>query len=253
MNMQVLGLGNKPIVKLFSVSSPEVRARNLRIIHFIRPAEGYHNINRDYKNPLHIDAELTPNGIAQCEILSTKLQQDDVSVDCIISSPMRRTLQTASFSFQHLIQNQTTSVPIVACEHWRETVNYLCDVRLTKSDLIKIFETYVAHIDFSAIEHEHDPIWKKYEKRYGSHDTFTKHRESDDDDHLTERSRLAWKFIADRPSQEKSIAVVSHSAFLMHVFTRLGLVQYQDEHVEELMTSSRFDNCEMRSVAFDVA
>jgi hypothetical protein len=45
---------------------------------------------------------------------------------------------------------------------------------------------------------------------------------------------------------------MSHSAFFMHVFTRLGLVQYQDEHVEELMTSSRFDNCEMRSVAFDV-
>lgn len=247
-----LGLGKTPMVKLFSVSSPESRARNLRIVHFIRHAEGYHNINKDYKNPLHTDAQLTPNGIAQCEKLSAKLHQDGISVDCIISSPMRRALQTASFSFRHLIENETLSIPIVACEHWRETVNYLCDVRLTKSSLFKIFETHDAKIDFSAIKHEHDPIWEKYEQCYGPHDTFTQHRESNDDDHLIERARLAWAFIADRPSHEKSIAVVSHSAFFMHVFTRLGLVQYQDQQVEELMTSSRFENCEMRSVAFDI-
>jgi len=246
------GLGNKPVVMLYSASSPEAIARNLRIVHFIRHAEGYHNINKDYKNPLHIDAELTPNGIVQCENLGAKLKKAGIKVDCIISSPMRRALQTASYSFRNMIDNETSSVPIIACEHWRETVNYVCDVRLAKSDLMKTFETDEVLIDFSAIEHEHDPIWEKYEQHYGPHDIFTQHRESNDDDHLSKRAILAWKFIADRPVHEKSIAVVSHSAFFMHVFTRLGLIQYQDQHAEELMTSSRFDNCEMRSVAFDV-
>ena len=44
------------------------------MIHFIRHAEGYHNVNQDYKNPAHIDAQLTPRGIHQCHALSQQLQ-----------------------------------------------------------------------------------------------------------------------------------------------------------------------------------
>jgi hypothetical protein len=43
----------------------------------------------------------------------------------------------------------------------------------------------------------------------------------------------------------------------MHMFTPLfheleGVVVYEDEEVEELMTKSMFDNCELRSVLVDV-
>lgn len=245
-----MSLGTKPVVKLHSTHSAEAKQRNLRVIHFIRHAEGYHNINKDYKNPLHIDAELTPKGINQSENLSKRLLSEGLQVDCIVSSPMRRAIQTSLLSFRHMLDHDS-SIPVIASEHWRETVNYLCDVRLNKSELEQIFNNLKIIVDFSAVEHEVDPIWNKYETKYGPHDVYTKHRESLDNIHLEYRARNAWKIIVERPEEEKSIAVVSHSAFFMHIFTRLGVVAYQDEEVEQLMTRTNFENCEMRSVAME--
>lgn len=243
--------------------------KNLRIIHLVRHAEGYHNVNKDYKNPAHIDAELTPKGIEQCQLLSKRLAKSSeecdtfnalYDVECIISSPMRRALQTAQHSFEHKLQLQlrlddetddiqhNSPIPFVACEDWRETVNYLCDQRLSSNALKSSFP----FVDFDHIQHEIDPIWAKYESRFGSHTMYTKGRESIDDEGLVQRATRAWEFIQKR--KEHNIAVVSHSAFFMHVFTRpeLGIVQYEDEDVETLMTEKSFENCEMRSVAFEV-
>jgi hypothetical protein len=183
---------------------------------------------------------------------------------------MRRALQTAQHSFEHQLQlskknkmilddndsdddennndKKNVQIPFVACEEWRETVNYLCDQRLPSSQLNQDFP----FVNFDHIQHEHDPIWEKYEQRHGTHDQFTKVRESKDDKGLRERAESAWKFIGKR--SENCIAVVSHSAFFMHIFTRpeLGIVSYEDDDVEKLMTEKPFKNCEMRSLAFEV-
>ena len=220
--------------------------------------EGTHNVKADYKNPAHIDAELTPLGIDQCRTLSKTLAETSMQVDCIVSSPMRRAIQTAHYSFQHVLdptgtnddygdamETRSTSIPFVACEEWRETVNYLCDQRLSKNQLANSYP----HVDFDAIDHEHDPVWKYYEDKFGAHDDYTKIRESDDAIGLDERARAAWRFVKDRP--EQSIAVVSHSAFFMHMFTLLDVVKYEDEEVELLMQDG-FLNCEMRSVVAQI-
>ena len=163
---------------------------------------------------------------------------------------MRRTLQTAYYSFEHLFEShEKIPIPFVACENWRETVNYCCDIRLPRSRLTADFPS----VDFANIEHEHDPIWEYYEAKYGSLDEYQKHRESADDEGIARRARAAWKTIAERPDYEKSLAIVSHSAFFMHMFTRpeLGIVSYEDDDVEKLMMEG-FENCEMRSVAIEI-
>ena len=240
-----------PVVRLHSLTCPKAKARNLRVLHIIRHAQGFHNVGNDYKNPDNIDAQLTPHGILQCKDLSQQLKEEELHVDAIISSPMRRALQTAHHSFEHVFECQVKrkNTPFVACEHWRETVNYICDVRLPLSALSNDFPS----VDFGRIAHEHDPIWRFYEEKHGSLDDYQKVRESVDDEALEKRARNAWKTIAERPEKEQSIAVVSHSAFFMHMFTRpeLGVVCYEDAGVEEFM-STGFENCEMRSVAFEI-
>jgi len=267
------------VVKLYSLDSIKGNINgnnNIRIIHLLRHAEGYHNVEKDYKSPTNIDAQLTPKGIQQCQLLSKRLVDNSgkakaetsldtggdstidslYDVDCIISSPMRRALQTAQHSFEHqlsLSENDSNSsklppIPFVACEEWRETVNYLCDQRLSSNALQSSFP----FVDFQHIQHDIDPIWSKYESQFGPHDVYTAIRESGDDEGLAQRAKLAWEFIKHR--KEQNIALVSHSAFFMHVFTRpeLGIVRYEDEEVEKLMTERPFENCEMRSIAFEV-
>jgi len=259
--------GPGPAVRLHSLHAATANPK-LKILHIIRHAEGYHNVNNSYRNPKNIDAQLTPRGIDQCQALSQRLQVENISIDSIVASPMRRALQTAYHSFRHALEveedehdkkqdandngnnKNDTPLPFVACENWRETVNYICDARLPCSQLSSDFP----YVDFDMIQHEDDPIWKYYEEKYGDNNAYVKIRESKDDESLVRRGRAAWDTISRRPDEERSIAVVSHSAFFMHMFTRpeLNLVSYHDEEVEELMTGSGFENCELRSVAYEI-
>lgn len=243
----------QPIVRLYSLSK-NIQGQtttknnvNCKIIHFLRHAQGFHNVEDDYKNPAFTDARLTDYGIEQCNNLSKKLQNDSsFRVDCIISSPMTRTLQTAQYSFQHILQDKSEPIiPFIACEDWRETVNYLCDKRRDKQALIDDFPS----VDFSQIQDDNDPIWHRYENVFGTHEQHTKHRESGDDVSLDKRARAAWKYVSSRP--ERKIAIVSHSAFFMHMFTRLNVVEYEDSAMEDMMLEG-FEQCEMRSFAYEL-
>jgi len=246
-----------PAVRLHSVHSAFAKTNGLQVLHIIRHAQGFHNVCKDYRNPNHKDAQLTPHGINQCKELSKRIREEQINVDCIISSPMRRALQTAYYSFEHLLEenmsfsekDDTTFPAVIACENWRETVNYICDVRFTKAELMKDFP----FVDFTRIKHDHDPIWKYYEDLHGSHESYQMGRESKDDLALQKRGREAWMTIGKRPIHERSFAVVTHSAFLMHMFTRpeLNIVSYEDDDVKELMAHG-FQNCELRSVAFEI-
>jgi hypothetical protein len=142
-------------------------------------------------------------------------------------------------------------VPFIAHEEWRETVNFLCDSRRTKPTLEKSY----SRVDFNNIQHDTDPIWEHYENIHGCHKTHTTIRESDDPMGLYNRSHSAWKLLLNRP--EKNLALVGHSAFFMHNFMPYFdelkmLVDYGDDQVRELMTGSKFDNCELMSVIVDV-
>ena len=260
-------------VRLFSLtkmpsssSSPrsffrhEQQSTTSKVVHLVRHAEGTHNLDEsESKLPMHFDAPLTPGGVGQCRALAERTISLDV--DAVLVSPMTRCLETARLSFPHLYYHLDDDdggrrpngdvVPFVAHEEWRETVNYLCDSRRTKSSLRGLYP----RVSFDDLVSECDPIWTRYEGIFGPHDAHTSRRESDDPTSLLDRARSAWGALLDRP--ERNLALVGHSAFFMHMFTPLhreleGVVVYEDEGVEELMTKSKFDNCELRSVLVDV-
>lgn len=142
-------------------------------------------------------------------------------------------------------------IPFIALEEWRETVNFLCDSRRP----LTVLRSFYPHVDFSPCVHEHDPLWEKYQRIHGCHETHMGLRESNDPHGLLERAHKAWKVVLERP--EERLALVGHSAFFMHMFTPLfeeleGVVKYEDEEVEELMKGrGRFENCELRSILVD--
>lgn len=191
------------------------------------------------------------------------------NVDCVVVSPMTRCLQTAMLSLPHLsdavlppsatrVENcgassisSNKAVPFLAHESWRETVNFLCDSRRPLSTLQYEFPA----VNFDSIQHENDPLWHKYQVEYGNHVEFDGMRESTDGVHLYQRAREAWTMLSVRP--EKNVAVVGHSAFFMHMFQpyldeMVGVVEYADDEVRSLMMDAGFDNCELKSVAFEI-
>ena len=281
--------------------------RNRRIIHLIRHAQGTHNINKEYKLIENFDAQLTPLGIEQCRQLSKQMKENNINIECIISSSMTRALQTTHYSFEYMLsslknEEMVTSpsidsnfvkdvnneesnsmrsndndpkrsilnsslksngfIPLLVSEEWRETVNYICDKRRHT----KVLKTEFPHFDFSTLQshdtaisinhgsddddEDDDNIWKYYQLKFGNHDEFTKHRESDDYEGLRNRAIKAWDIVLGRP--EKYIAIVSHSAFFMNMFTKLNMVSYADDDIERLMQNP-FENCELRSFGVDFA
>ena len=104
---------------------------NQKILHFVRHAEGYHNVDA---RPIHerpVDARLTPTGEAQCASLARATV--DLRPQLVASSPLTRTLQTSWLAFGSEAatapgsEREAASAPIVALESVRETVNYGCD------------------------------------------------------------------------------------------------------------------------------
>lgn len=251
-------------VRLFSLGNPHrYRSATSKVVHLVRHAEGTHNLSeKESRLPAHFDAALTPVGIEQCERLA--LRTRDLEVEAVLVSPMTRCLETARLSFPHLYHRgevdgdvgaagggRRSAVPFVAREEWRETVNFLCDSR----SATRVLGESHPRVDFGAISHDVDPLWARYEGIHGSYTDHTSLRESNDPGSLLERAHSAWKVLLDRP--EKHLAMVGHSAFYMHMFTPLfeeleGVVRYEDAGVEQLMTSGKFENCELRSVVVDV-
>uniref|UniRef100_A0A7S4I535 Uncharacterized protein n=1 Tax=Odontella aurita TaxID=265563 RepID=A0A7S4I535_9STRA len=240
-----------PAARLYSVQRAPPSAK---IVHLVRHAEGLHNVSPDHKTPPFLDSPLTPQGIEQCRQLSSRTK--DLNVEVVLSSPLTRCLQTAMYSYEAALSPEKTAgdakygVPLVAQEDWRETVNFLCDARRPTSELRLSFPS----ADFSCVTSESDPVWGEYETKFGCYKTHTGLRESNDGVSLERRVRAAWAAVADRP--EMNVAVVSHSAIFMHMFTPYhdelkGVVTYEDDDVRELMTAEGFGNCEMRTVAFE--
>jgi broad specificity phosphatase PhoE len=221
-----------------------------KILHFVRHAEGVHNLDRSsLKTMAAHDARLTPTGMKQCEALQSVARE--LRPELIVSSPLTRTLHTASLSFAPQCASGT---PIVALEELRETVNYLCDARRPLSEI----RAEYPDVDFSACPHDEDFFWRTFEQHYGSQDVYQGLRETSDLSALACRARAALAWLGARP--EREIVVVSHSAFLMNLFgfgqpssgrrNLRGLppcVQYADHQVALWMMSS-FANAEMRTV-----
>jgi broad specificity phosphatase PhoE len=186
--------------------------KNVKLVHMVRHAEGTHNVNKDYKDSINVDARLTSKGMDQCSSLS-RIQNEIVGRNdnkkiAVVTSSMTRCIQTALHSFPDLANNP--DIPFIAHEGFRETVNFNCDRRRSKSEISNEFP----RVDFSLVLDDEDPIWKSYRERVS--DDWNAPMESAELFKVAERGWEGLRCIAQRPEPE--IIICSHSAFLRCIF-----------------------------------
>lgn len=236
-----------------------IPARHTKVLHFIRHAEGYHNVagTQDLKNYLsekYADAQLTKKGWQQVAGLQSHIKSlpDHFQVDLVVLSPLTRALETGIGVFggdsvedpdghKVLMRGQTElegvrvahkaivsgrSPPFIAHEACREqSGQHPCDRRHPTSYLMEQFPG----VDFSLLESENDTLWEPTERES---------REA-----LRTRIWVFLKWLYVRP--ERHIAVVSHAGFLRNMSRCFG--EGMDSAVQEEL-HKEFQNCEMRTV-----
>eukprot|EP00929_Paragymnodinium_shiwhaense_P106887 TRINITY_DN72726_c0_g1_i1.p1 TRINITY_DN72726_c0_g1~~TRINITY_DN72726_c0_g1_i1.p1 ORF type:complete len:328 (-),score=41.68 TRINITY_DN72726_c0_g1_i1:117-1100(-) len=244
-------------------------AERTKKIHFIRHAEGYHNVatkrtgdNECLKRGEHLaqqhelwDARLTDKGIRQAkelrEYLSTRPSggRSFTAFDLVVVSPLTRTLQTADAIFG---PPRTPGVPAfldpgVAPEGSPEgsaasTRKVPRPRILVREECRERWGLYVCdgRRPIREIIGEF-PGFDFSEVEYDQDCFYTDERESDE--HCCERAVHFLEWLNKRP--EKCIAVVTHSSFLRHLFQQFG----RDSHADDKDTLQRLaGNCELRSV-----
>lgn len=127
---------------------------NRKRLHFVRHAEGYHNLYGEANHDEYLredleDAILTPKGRSQCAALAEEVQASGAvaNAQLLVVSPMNRTLDTALYSFPFL----KGKVPWIAVEALREQVNKEhkhnpCEVLLAFCPLRHISNPIIIHI-----------------------------------------------------------------------------------------------------------
>lgn len=189
-----------------------------RIVHFIRHAQGYHNVDGDQSIP---DPDLTPKGQKQCKDLSTSFPYFD-RIDLVCASPIRRTIQTASISMEPFLKsgkNKILALPL-AQEAPAEPAN-------TPSGIKRLQDEYGSIVNFERCYELPDFASKE--------GTFAPDSES-----LQARAVTLRKFLRDR--KEDEIVVVSHGDFLHHVS--------RDVDDEGKQINGDWENTEYRSYRF---
>lgn len=242
-------------------------ASRTKKVHFIRHAEGFHNVathetgNNEcllrgdaaaIDHPLY-DSRLTAVGIDQAEKLREILAHRPsggrtfTAFDLVVVSPLTRTCETARHIFGRARTPGTPAFldPGKAPEHSQE---YAAGVSVPAPRIvvreecrerwghyvcdgrrsIKDISAEFPDFDFSEIRHDDDVF-------YGDG--------REPDDHCCERAVKFLEWLNARP--EKCIAVVTHSSFLRHLFGQFGdSLRQEDQDSLQRMAG----NCELRSI-----
>jgi broad specificity phosphatase PhoE len=176
-------------------------------IYFIRHGEAYHNLYNNGNNNWHLEfPRLTVKGINQCH----EVKKLNLNVDVILVSPLRRTLETAENIFDK-------SNKFIALDEIKEFVANPCDRRETVNVIIKYFD----YVNFSNISDDYE-INKK---------------ETEDD--ISIRMEKFYNYL--KTLKYKSIAVVTHGAFLKRFINKYG------EKLNISSNDSYFKNCEVKT------
>jgi broad specificity phosphatase PhoE len=243
-------------------------AERTKKVHFIRHAEGYHNVATkkngnnecllrgecaNAKDHALYDSRLTQKGIDQAENLKNYLAQRPsgsrsfTAFDLVVVSPLTRTCETAlhvfgkprkpgSPAFLHEVE-----APLNSPEHDagmtvpapRFLVREECRERwghyvCDGRRSIKKLAAEFEDFDFSDVIHDEDVF-------------YTDERESDE--HCCDRAVKFLEWLNSRP--EKCIAVVTHSSFLRHLFGQFGeTLHWEDREGLQRLAG----NCELRSI-----
>lgn len=162
------------------------------IVHLVRHGQGYNNLPTT--PPDAVDPTLTPLGESQCRTLAQKFPYHS-SIEAIVASPLRRTLQTALIGFEPETQSGLT---ITALPEAQEISDFGAD---TGSDL-KVLrkEMEGKPVDLSLVTEE----WNSKRGKWG--------RATEAVDARADEVR---RYLKERP--EKEVVLVSHLGFLHHL------------------------------------
>ena len=182
-------------------------------VYCIRHGIAEHNMNyfkygsSTFYDPQFIDTSLVQEGFNQAKQLGETWKDID-TIELVIVSPLKRTLQTACEIFKH------KQVPMIALEYIREFPlgKHTCNKRSSKDMLV----TKYPHINFDNLQSNQDDIWMS-------------HREETVDE-LNLRIQKLKEFIASR--SETNIALVNHSSFIGQMKDQE--IKYLDNGQEEL-------------------
>jgi len=198
-------------------------------LYFVRHAQGEHNAQHDDSIP---DAVLTPHGKSQCHDLNTSFPRHD-SVALIVSSPLRRALQTSVYAFAPALQRD--GVKVLLQPMAQEMNAYACDIGTDREELerqVKDGELWDEELNVSSEKVDFGLVeegWNSKEGKWAP-------------DRATVQKRAAklrsWLF--DR--KEEVVVVVSHGGFL-HALTEdwTGFVA---------AAGTGWQNCEIREFVF---
>lgn len=104
-------------------------------LHCVRHAQGYHNLsvaNHSIHDPL-----LTNFGEEQCRMLQKRFPNMG-SVDLIVASPLKRTINTALIAFEPVIKEK--GLKVIALPELQETSDLPCDTGSSPELLAKEYE-----------------------------------------------------------------------------------------------------------------
>lgn len=242
-------------------------AERTKKVHFIRHAEGYHNVatketgdnncllrgdSAASAHPLY-DSRLTAKGIAQSESLRAHLatrpsgSRSFTAFDLVVVSPLTRTCETALHVFGKprepgkpafldridAPEGSPENAAGVKVSPPRFLVREECRERWGRYVCdgrrpIREIAAEFPNFDFSEIVHDDDVFYSDA-------------RETDE--HCCNRAVRFLEWLNKRP--EKCIAVVTHSSFLRHLFGQFGEALHRDD-MDDLQRLA--GNCELRSV-----
>ncbi|GAB1729007.1 hypothetical protein KC332_g9174 [Hortaea werneckii] len=168
-------------------------APDSRII-LTRHAQAEHNVDLDYSIP---DAPLTPLGKKQAATLAPQIKELAKEVDLVVSSPLKRTLQTTKLGWAPALER--LGIENVICLPQAQECNaHPCDTGSPKEVLEA--ESEFAGFDLSGLT----PDWISKKGFYAADPTS-----------LANRAKWVRQWLRDRP--EKTIVLVAHGDVLRRI------------------------------------
>ncbi|PSN62118.1 phosphoglycerate mutase-like protein [Corynespora cassiicola Philippines] len=173
-------------------------------IHLIRHAQGFHNLNA--ANHAIIDPGLTPLGLEQCATLAKNFPYHG-RVTKIVSSSMKRTIQTAYYSLKPTIESK--NLVIIASPLFQEVGHAPCDTGSDAEVLAKMMREENIPVDAALVE---DGWNNKHPSTKWANNSFK----------VSSRAREARIYIRDivkemiKRGDDSDVAIVSHGGFIHH-------------------------------------
>lgn len=205
------------LVKAFALhdeaSLPSGKEENVKVVHFLRHGQGFHNLMADmavaqgkqweqfvpsdnpYCKAEIADAPLTQKGRDQARAVQPLVESMKNQPELVVLSTNCRAIQTGIIAFAPLLKK----IPFIAHEMVREETGvHVCDKRRPKSQQMMEFP----FVDFDLIESEEDELFRS-DRRENKMD-------------VGERiyKFMEWLSLRD----ETHVAVASHSGWLLTAF-----------------------------------